>query len=48
MPNTPVMVCNGVTVYSRKGMMGEDDKDVVQSMLASVGLGIRDPRALCG
>jgi pyrroline-5-carboxylate reductase len=43
MPNTPVVVRNGVTVYSRNGTVGEDDKDVVQHMLASVGLGVEMP-----
>ena len=43
MPSTPVVVRNGVTVYSRKGTVGEDDKDVVQHMLASVGLGVEMP-----
>ena len=48
MPNTPVVVRNGVTVYCRNGTVGEEDKGVLEHMLSSVGLGIEMPRALYG
>ena len=43
MPNTPVVVRSGVTVYSSNGSVGEEDKELVEHMLDSVGLGVEMP-----
>ena len=43
MPNTPVIVQSGVTVYSFNGSLNDDDKAMVQSMLSSVGQGVEMP-----
>lgn len=43
MPNTPVVVRNGVTVYSSNGTVEQGDKEVLEHMLASVGLGVEMP-----
>lgn len=43
MPNTPVVVRHGVTVYSTNGTVGQEDKELVQYMLSSIGLGVEMP-----
>ena len=43
MPNTLVVVRSGVTVYSCNGTVGEDDKNIIEHMLSSVGLGVEMP-----
>ena len=43
MPNTPVVVRSGVTVYSRNGTVNGEDKELVEHMLGSVGLGMEMP-----
>ena len=43
MPNTPVVVQKGVTVYSVNGMIEQGDKEMVEYMLSSVGLGMEMP-----
>lgn len=43
MPNTPVVVRNGVTVYSGNGTVDQKDKDVIEYMLGAVGLGMEMP-----
>lgn len=43
MPNTPVVVRNGVTVYSGNGTVEQKDKEVIEYMLGSVGLGMEMP-----
>ena len=43
MPNTPVVVRNGVTVYSSNGSVGEEDKELVEHMLDSVELEVEMP-----
>ena len=43
MPNTPVVVRNGVTVYSCNGTVNSKDKEVIEHMLSSVGLGMEMP-----
>jgi pyrroline-5-carboxylate reductase len=43
MPNTPVVVRSGVTVYSRNGTVEKRDKEVIEHMLSSVGLGMEMP-----
>ena len=40
MPNTPVIVQNGVTVYARGSAITEADKEKVDEMLASIGKGM--------
>lgn len=43
MPNTPVVVRNGVTVYSGNGTVNGQDKEIIEHMLGSVGLGMEMP-----
>ena len=43
MPNTPVVVQSGVTVYSINGSVGQEDKQLLEYMLSSVGLGVEMP-----
>ena len=43
MPNTPVVVRSGVTVYSGNGTVDRGDKEVIEHMLGSVGLGMEMP-----
>ena len=43
MPNTPVVVRNGVTVYSGNGTVNRQDKEIIEHMLGSVGLGMEMP-----
>ena len=40
MPNTPVVVRNGVTVYASGSAITEADKEKVDKMFASVGEGV--------
>ncbi len=40
MPNTPVVVQNGVTVYSLGSSVTEEDTTLLTDMLTSVGLGM--------
>ncbi len=40
MPNTPVIVRNGVSVYARGKTITEADKEKLDEMFASVGEGI--------
>jgi pyrroline-5-carboxylate reductase len=40
MPNTPVIVLHGVTVYSLGQNIGEEDRETVNELLTSVGVGM--------
>lgn len=40
MPNTPVIVLNGVTIYTIGSHVHEEGKRFVSSMLGSVGVGL--------
>ena len=38
MPNTPVVVRNGVTIYAMGSSVRDDDKNTVEQLLSSVGV----------
>ena len=38
MPNTPVIVRNGVTIYTRGSAVQDGDRELVQQLLTSVGI----------
>lgn len=38
MPNTPVVVRNGVTIFTQGSAVKEGDRDLVNQLLASVGI----------
>ena len=40
MPNTPVIVLHGVTVYSIGQNVNEEDREMVDDLLTSVGVGM--------
>ncbi len=40
MPNTPVIVQNGVTIHTAGSHVTDSDKDLLQGMLSSVGIGM--------
>ena len=40
MPNTPVIVQNGVTIHTAGSHVSDEDKDLLQGMLSSVGIGM--------
>ncbi len=40
MPNTPVVVRNGVSIYSRGTHVGPEDEQLLSNILNSLGLGI--------
>ena len=40
MPNTPVIVLHGVTVYSVGQNVNEEDREMVDDLLTSVGVGM--------
>ena len=43
MPNTPVIVLHGVTVYSLGQNINEEDREMVDDLLMSVGVGMEMP-----
>ena len=40
MPNTPVIVLHGVTIYSLGQNINEEDRETVNELLTSVGVGM--------
>lgn len=40
MPNTPVIVLHGVTIYSLGQNIKEEDREIVDDLLTSVGVGM--------
>ena len=40
MPNTPVIVLHGVTIYSLGENISEEDRETVNELLTSVGVGM--------
>lgn len=40
MPNTPVIVRNGTTIYTSGTAIDEEDKAILDNMLTSVGVGM--------
>ena len=40
MPNTPVIVLHGVTIYSLGKNMSHEDREIVDDLLTSVGVGM--------
>lgn len=40
MPNTPVVVMNGVTIHASGTHVDEDDRALLTEMLSSVGIGM--------
>lgn len=40
MPNTPVIVLHGVTIYSLGQNISEEDRETVNELLTSVGVGM--------
>ena len=43
MPNTPVIVQNGVTIYALGSSVTTEDHDCLKSMLTKVGVGMEMP-----
>eukprot|EP00731_Ephydatia_muelleri_P011069 Em0005g1655a len=41
MPNTPVSVCSGVTIYAPGTMVTEKDEEALDAMLSSVGISMK-------
>ena len=40
MPNTPVIVLNGVTIHAAGTNVRQEDRDLLEDMLSSVGIGM--------
>jgi pyrroline-5-carboxylate reductase len=40
MPNTPVVVLNGVTIHAAGSSVQQDDRQLLEEMLMSVGIGM--------